>query len=218
MTTALDVMRVSPVIPVVTLLDPADAVPVARALLAGGIGLIELTLRTPTALESLAVIAADVPEMLLGAGTVLSAEQADAAVAAGAGFLVSPGLTRSLHRYFRSLEVPVLPGVSTVGEVMTALEEGATELKFFPAGPAGGPSYLAAIGAPIPQATFCPTGGITVGTAEDYLALPNVACVGGSWLTPQAAIDAQDWERITAISAAAAALGTTGRSAEEAVR
>ncbi|WP_230674005.1 bifunctional 4-hydroxy-2-oxoglutarate aldolase/2-dehydro-3-deoxy-phosphogluconate aldolase [Rathayibacter sp. Leaf248] len=218
MTTALDVMRVSPVIPVVTLLDPEDAVPVARALLAGGIGLIELTLRTPTALESLAVIAADVPEMLLGAGTVLSAEQADAAVAAGAGFLVSPGLTRSLHRYFRSLEVPVLPGVSTVGEVMTALEEGATELKFFPAGPAGGPSYLAAIGAPIPQATFCPTGGITVGTAEDYLALPNVACVGGSWLTPQAAIDAQDWERITAISAAAAALGTTGRSAEEAVR
>lgn len=218
MTTALDVMRVSPVIPVVTLLDPADAVPVARALLAGGIGLIELTLRTPTALESLAVIAADVPEMLLGAGTVLSAEQADAAVAAGAGFLVSPGLTRSLHRYFRSLEVPVLPGVSTVGEVMTALEEGATELKFFPAGPAGGPPYLAAIGAPIPQATFCPTGGISVGTAEDYLALPNVACVGGSWLTPQAAIDAQDWERITAISAAAAALGTTGRSAEEAVR
>lgn len=206
MTTALDVMRVSPVIPVVTLLDPEDAVPVARALLAGGVGLIELTLRTPTALESLALIAADVPDMLLGAGTVLSADQADAAVAAGAQFLVSPGLTRPLHRHFRSLGVPVLPGVSTVGEVMTALEEGATELKFFPAGPAGGPAYLAALGGPIPHATFCPTGGISVGNAADYLALPNVACVGGSWLTPQSAIDDQDWARITALSAATTAL------------
>ncbi|NQX26168.1 bifunctional 4-hydroxy-2-oxoglutarate aldolase/2-dehydro-3-deoxy-phosphogluconate aldolase [Microbacteriaceae bacterium VKM Ac-2854] len=204
--TAREVMQVSPVIPVVTILDPADAVPLARALLAGGVGLIELTLRTPTALESMALIAADVPELLLGAGTVLSAEQADAAVAAGAQFLVSPGLTRSLHRYFRSLDVPVLPGVSTVGEVMTALEEGATELKFFPAGPAGGPAYLSAIGAPLPQATFCPTGGISVGNAADYLALTNVACVGGSWLTPQSAIDAQDWAGITRISAAAAAL------------
>ncbi|MBO0983753.1 bifunctional 4-hydroxy-2-oxoglutarate aldolase/2-dehydro-3-deoxy-phosphogluconate aldolase [Rathayibacter sp. SD072] len=206
MTTELDVMRVSPVIPVVTLLDPEDAVPVARALLAGGVGLIELTLRTPSALESLALIAADVPDMLLGAGTVLSADQADAAVAAGAQFLVSPGLTRSLHRHFRSLGVPVLPGVSTVGEVMTALEEGATELKFFPAGPAGGPAYLAALGGPIPHATFCPTGGISVGNAADYLALPNVACVGGSWLTPQSAIDDQDWARITALSAATTAL------------
>jgi len=206
MTTALDVMRVSPVIPVVTLLDPETAVPVARALLAGGVGLIELTLRTETALESLALIAADVPEMLLGAGTVLSAAQADAALAAGAQFLVSPGLTRTLHRHFRTLGIPVLPGVSTVGEVMTALEEGATELKFFPAGPAGGAPYLAALGAPIPQATFCPTGGISVENAGDYLALPNVACVGGSWLTPQSAIDARDWDRITAISAAAAAL------------
>ncbi|ROS21636.1 2-dehydro-3-deoxyphosphogluconate aldolase/(4S)-4-hydroxy-2-oxoglutarate aldolase [Rathayibacter sp. PhB127] len=206
MTTALDVMRVSPVIPVVTLLDPETAVPVARALLAGGVGLIELTLRTETALESLALIAADVPEMLLGAGTVLSAAQADAALAAGAQFLVSPGLTRTLHRHFRTLGIPVLPGVSTVGEVMTALEEGATELKFFPAGPAGGAPYLAALGAPIPHATFCPTGGISVENAGDYLSLPNVACVGGSWLTPQSAIDAQDWDRITAISAAAAAL------------
>ncbi|NQX10253.1 bifunctional 4-hydroxy-2-oxoglutarate aldolase/2-dehydro-3-deoxy-phosphogluconate aldolase [Microbacteriaceae bacterium VKM Ac-2855] len=207
MTTVTEVMHLSPVIPVVTILDPEDAVPVARALVAGGIGLIELTLRTETALESMALISADVPEILLGAGTVLTPGQADAAVEAGAQFLVSPGVTVALHRYFRALDVPVLPGVSTVGEVMTALDEGATELKFFPAGPAGGPAYLAAIGAPIPQVTFCPTGGVSVGNARDYLALPNVACVGGSWLTPQAAIDAGDWAGITRLSSAAVALG-----------
>jgi 2-dehydro-3-deoxyphosphogluconate aldolase/(4S)-4-hydroxy-2-oxoglutarate aldolase len=197
MADATSVLHISPVIPVVTIDDPRHAVPVARALAAGGVGIIELTLRTQSALESLELIAHEVPEILVGAGTILTQAQAEASVSAGANFLVSPGVTPSLLEHMLSLEIPILPGVATVGEVMAVLERGLTEMKFFPSGPAGGPGYLAAIGAPIPHVKFCPTGGISLATAPSYLALPNVSCIGGSWLTPRAEIENEDWTRIT---------------------
>ena len=201
MTTALlDLLRISPVIPVVTIDDVDTAVPVARALVTGGVNIIELTLRTPTAMQSLERIAAEVPEIVLGAGTVLTLEQASDAVEAGARFLVSPGCTPTFLRHAGDFGVPLLPGVATVSEALAALEAGLTELKFFPAGPAGGPKYLAAIGAPIPQLTFCPTGGVSPENARDYLALENVACVGGSWLTPKAAIERGDWDTISRLA------------------
>jgi 2-dehydro-3-deoxyphosphogluconate aldolase/(4S)-4-hydroxy-2-oxoglutarate aldolase len=199
-------LHISPVIPVVTIADPRHAVPVARALADGGVRIIELTLRTDSALEALRLIAGEVPDILLGAGTILTSAQADAAVAAGARFLVSPGVTPSLLDHMLQLDVPVLPGVATVGEVMAVLERGLTEMKFFPAGPAGGPDYLAAIGAPIPQVQFCPTGGVSLESAPGYLSLPNVSCVGGSWLTPRAAVEAGDWQQITRLAEGAAAL------------
>ena len=201
MADATGVLKISPVIPVVTIDDPQDAVPLARALVAGGVKIIELTLRTDSALTSLKLIAEEVPDILVGAGTILTPAQADAAVQAGAKFLVSPGVTPDLLRHMLSLDVPVLPGVATVGEAMVVLEQGLDVMKFFPAGPAGGPSYLAAIGAPIPHVQFCPTGGISLATAPDYLKLPNVACVGGSWLTPADAVAAKDWGRVSSLAA-----------------
>jgi 2-dehydro-3-deoxyphosphogluconate aldolase/(4S)-4-hydroxy-2-oxoglutarate aldolase len=207
MADATGVLHVSPVIPVVTIADPQHAVPVARALVEGGVGIIELTLRTDSALESLKRIANEVPDILLGAGTILTPAQADDAVSAGAQFLVSPGVTPSLLDHMLQLDIPVLPGVATVGEVMAVLERGVKAMKFFPAGPAGGPDYLAAIGAPIPGVQFCPTGGISLSSAPEYLALPNVTCVGGSWLTPRAAVEGEDWQHITRLAQGAAALG-----------
>ncbi|WP_142062178.1 bifunctional 4-hydroxy-2-oxoglutarate aldolase/2-dehydro-3-deoxy-phosphogluconate aldolase [Pseudarthrobacter sp. B4EP4b] len=206
MADATSVLHVSPVIPVVTIGDPQHAVPVARALVEGGVRIIELTLRTDTALESLKRIANEVPDILVGAGTILTLAQADDAVAAGAQFLVSPGVTPTLLDHMLQLDVPVLPGVATVGEVLAVLERGLTAMKFFPAGPAGGPDYLAAIGAPIPAVQFCPTGGISLASAPEYLALPNVTCVGGSWLTPRAAVEGEDWAQITRLAQGAAAL------------
>lgn len=207
MADATSVLHVSPVIPVVTIADPQHAVPVAKALVEGGVRIIELTLRTGNALESLKRIANEVPDILVGAGTILTPAQADDAVAAGAQFLVSPGVTPSLLDHMLQLNVSVLPGVATVGEVLAVLEHGLTAMKFFPAGPAGGPEYLAAIGAPIPAVQFCPTGGISLASAPDYLALPNVTCVGGSWLTPRAAVEDEDWAQITRLAQGAAALG-----------
>jgi 2-dehydro-3-deoxyphosphogluconate aldolase/(4S)-4-hydroxy-2-oxoglutarate aldolase len=206
MADATHILRVSPVIPVVTIDDPRHAAPVARALADGGVRIIELTLRTDSALSSLKMIAAEVPDILIGAGTVLTPHQADAAVAAGAQFLVSPGVTPALLGHMLTLDVPVLPGVATVGEVMAVLEQGLQAMKFFPAGPAGGPDYVAAIGAPVPQVRFCPTGGISLASAPDYLKLPNVSCVGGSWLTPRGAIENGDWQLITELAQQAAAL------------
>ncbi len=199
----ISLLDVSRVIPVVTIDDPEHAVPVARALLAGGIGVIELTLRTPTAAESLTRIAAEVPDILVGAGTVITPAQADDAVARGAQFLVSPGVSPRLLRHFLGLQVPVLPGVATVGEMLTAVDEGLTELKFFPAGPAGGPAYLSAVAAPVPQIRFCPTGGVTPQNMADYLALPNVGCVGGSWLTPRDVLAEHRWDEVTRLARAA---------------
>lgn len=200
------VLDLVPVMPVVVIEDAATAVPLARALVDGGLPAIELTLRTPAALEALRLIAAEVPEIALGAGTVTTPAQAEAAVAAGAGFLVSPGLTPDLLATMIATGVPFLPGTASVSEVMAVLEAGLHEMKFFPAEAAGGAPYLKSVAGPLPQARFCPTGGITPTSAPDYLQLPNVGCVGGSWLTPADAVAARDWGRIRDLAAEAAAL------------
>ena len=195
-----------PVMPVVVVDSLDQAVPVARALVAGGLPAIELTLRTPVALDAIRAIAAEVPEILVGAGTVTTPEQARLAAAAGARFLVSPGLTPSLLAAMQDTGLPFLPGTATVSEVLTALEAGCTELKFFPAEASGGAAYLKAIASPVPAARFCPTGGITLASAPSYLALPNVGCVGGSWLTPKKAVATRDWAAVQRLAAAVAAL------------
>jgi 2-dehydro-3-deoxyphosphogluconate aldolase/(4S)-4-hydroxy-2-oxoglutarate aldolase len=189
-----------PVIPVVVLDDVALAVPVAQALVAGGVPVIELTLRTPAALACIEQIATHVPEILVGAGTVLTPGHALEARSAGAQFLVSPGTTERLAAAMQDTGLPHLPGASSVGEVLRLLELGYTEMKFFPAEVSGGVGFLKAIGAPVPQARFCPTGGITEATAASYLALPNVGCVGGTWLTPADALAERDWDRITRLA------------------
>jgi 2-dehydro-3-deoxyphosphogluconate aldolase/(4S)-4-hydroxy-2-oxoglutarate aldolase len=150
-----------------------------------------------------AAIAAEVPEIALGVGSVLTAAHVEQALAAGADFLVSPGTSPALLERLVAAPVPVLPGVATVSEVLTALDHGLTELKFFPAGPAGGPAYLTAIGGPVPQVRFCPTGGVTAANLADYLAVPGVPAVGGTWLTPRSLLEAGDWAGITALAAAA---------------
>ena len=200
------VLDVVPVMPVVVIERVEDAVPVARALVAGGLAAIELTLRTPVALEAMRAIATEVPEILLGAGTIVTPRQADDAVAAGARFLVSPGSTPTLMKAMLATGVPFLPGTASVSEALAVLEAGVSEMKFFPAEAAGGAPYLKSIASPVPSARFCPTGGITAATAPTYLALPNVGCVGGSWLTPSDAIASGDWGRITELAAAAAGL------------
>lgn len=199
-------LDVAPVVPVVVVDDVAHAVPLARALVDGGLPVVELTLRTPVALEAIRAIAAEVPEILLGAGTVCTPAQAEAAREAGARFLVSPGATPSLLAAMLDTGLPFLPGTASVSEVLAVLEAGVTEMKFFPAEAAGGAAYLKAIASPVPGARFCPTGGITAASAPTYLALPNVGCVGGSWLTPADALAAGDWGRVTALAAEAAAL------------
>ena len=201
------VLDAVPVMPVVVVERLADAVPLARALVDGGLPAIELTLRTPVALDAITAIAAEVPEILLGAGTITTPDQAVAAVEAGARFLVSPGCTPALMSAMKLTGVPFLPGTSTVSEVMSVLESGQTEMKFFPAEAAGGVPYLKSVGGPLPQARFCPTGGISLTSAPSYLALANVGCVGGSWITPADAVAAGDWARITELAAEAAALG-----------
>ena len=203
---ALDVMRDAPVIPVIVLDDAAHAVPLARALVAGGIRMLEVTLRTPAALDAIRAIAREVPEAVAGAGTVRSAQDARAAAEAGARFAVSPGFTVAVGRACRELGLPLLPGVATGSEIMQAQEEGYSELKFFPAMQAGGPAMLKAWGGPFGEVRFCPTGGVTPANAKDFLGLANVACVGGSWLTPADAVAAGDWARITRLAKEAAAL------------
>ncbi|MEV6662855.1 bifunctional 4-hydroxy-2-oxoglutarate aldolase/2-dehydro-3-deoxy-phosphogluconate aldolase [Streptomyces nigra] len=204
MTSVLDL---APVVPVVVVDDPSDAVPLARALVAGGLRAIEVTLRTPGALDAIRAIADAVPEAVVGAGTVLTPEQVRRSVEAGARFLVSPGWTDSLLDAMRASGVPYLPGVSTASEVLALLERGVRELKFFPAEAAGGTAYLKSLYGPLPQVRFCPTGGIGPGSAPDYLALPNVACVGGSWMLPADAVAARDWARVETLAREAAGLG-----------
>ncbi len=195
------VLDVAPVVPVVVLTDATKAVPLARALAAGGLPIIELTLRTPSALEAIRRIAAEVPEILVGAGTVLSARQADRAAEAGAQFLVSPGATPALLDAMDATGLPYLPGTSTVSEMLAVAERGHTAMKFFPAEAAGGAPYLASLASPLPSLRFCPTGGITAAAAGRYLGLPNVGCVGGSWVTPADALAAGDWARVTTLAA-----------------
>ncbi|MFJ4929856.1 bifunctional 4-hydroxy-2-oxoglutarate aldolase/2-dehydro-3-deoxy-phosphogluconate aldolase [Streptomyces sp. NPDC088736] len=198
------VLDLAPVMPVVVLTDAADAVPLARALVAGGLPAIEVTLRTPAALDAIRAVAAAVPDAVVGAGTVLTPAQVADTVAAGARFLVSPGWTDGLLDAMRASGVPFLPGVSTASEVVALLERGVREMKFFPAQAAGGTAYLRSLAGPLPQARFCPTGGITADSAGEYLALPNVGCVGGTWMVPGDAIAAKDWGRIESLAADAA--------------
>jgi 2-dehydro-3-deoxyphosphogluconate aldolase/(4S)-4-hydroxy-2-oxoglutarate aldolase len=209
MTSVLDL---APVVPVVVVDDPSDAVPLARALVAGGLPAIEVTLRTPAALEAIRAIADAVPDAVVGAGTVITPEQVTRAVTAGARFLVSPGWTDLLLEAMRASGVPYLPGVSTTSEVVALLERGVREMKFFPAEAAGGTAYLKSLNGPLPQARFCPTGGIGPTTAPDYLALPNVGCVGGSWMLPADAVAARDWGQVEALAREAA--GLTGSRAQ----
>lgn len=206
----ISVLDLSPVVPVVVLPDASVAVPLARALVAGGLPAIEVTLRTPGALDAIRAIADEVPQAVVGAGTVITAEQVDACVAAGARFLVSPGWTPSLLDAMRASGVPFLPGVSTASEVVALLERGVRDMKFFPARAAGGTEYLRSLAGPLPQARFCPTGGIGPATAPEYLALPNVGCVGGSWMVPADAVAERDWARIEALARGAAGLSAGG--------
>jgi 2-dehydro-3-deoxyphosphogluconate aldolase/(4S)-4-hydroxy-2-oxoglutarate aldolase len=203
-------LSLSPVIPVVVVHDTDEAVGVARALVDGGVPVIELTLRTPVGLEAIRRIAAEVPEIVVGAGTIVSPDQAAQAAQAGAQFLVSPGSTDRLLDAMAQTGLPHLPGVSTVSEVLALLEGGYRELKFFPAEAAGGTAFLKALHSPVPLARFCPTGGITEASAASYLALPNVGCVGGSWLTPSDAVAARDWTRVKALAAATTGLTVAG--------
>jgi 2-dehydro-3-deoxyphosphogluconate aldolase/(4S)-4-hydroxy-2-oxoglutarate aldolase len=198
--TALQVMQDSPVIPVIVLTDVAHAVLVARALLAGGIRMLEVTLRTPQALACIEAIARDVPEAVVGAGTVRSAQDAQASASAGASFIVSPGYTQALAQACRDVRLPLLPGVATGSEIMMAQADGLSELKFFPAMQSGGPAMLKAWNGPFGDVRFCPTGGVTAANAMDFLSLPNVVCVGGSWLTPADALARGNWAQITALA------------------
>jgi len=201
-----ELMRIGPMIPVIVIEDPAQAVPLARALLAGGVRVLEVTLRTPGALDAIRAIASEVGDALVGVGTITRPEDFALAAAAGARFGVSPGLTPALIEAARASPLPLLPGVMTPAEIIAARAAGFTELKLFPAQQAGGIGMLKALGSPFPDVTFCPTGGVTPESAPDFLALPNVACVGGSWLTPKEAVAKKDWERITTLARAAAAL------------
>ncbi|MGW2744734.1 bifunctional 4-hydroxy-2-oxoglutarate aldolase/2-dehydro-3-deoxy-phosphogluconate aldolase [Streptomyces sp. NPDC001450] len=204
------VLDLAPVVPVVVVEDAADAVPLARALVAGGLPAIEVTLRTPAALDAIRAVAGEVPDAVVGAGTVIAPEQVGVCVAAGARFLVSPGWTDALLTAMRASGVPFLPGVSTTSEVVALLERGVREMKFFPAQAAGGTAYLKSLAGPLPQARFCPTGGIGPATAPEYLSLPNVGCVGGSWMVPADAVAAGDWVRIEELARAAAGLRDAG--------
>lgn len=202
----LEIMRASPVIPVIAIDNLKHAVPLARALVAGGIHVLEVTLRTPHGLAAIRAIAEQVPEAILGVGTLTQHDEFAAARDAGAVFGVSPGLTMELIQASSSSGLPLLPGVMTPSEIMSAREVGFRQVKLFPAVPAGGVGMLNAIAGPLPDMLFCPTGGISQQTAAQFLACKNVACVGGSWLTPKDVVAAEDWARITELAKAAAAL------------
>jgi 2-dehydro-3-deoxyphosphogluconate aldolase/(4S)-4-hydroxy-2-oxoglutarate aldolase len=206
---ALEVMRTGPVIPVIVIDRLPDAVPLARALVEGGVRVLEVTLRTAVALKAIEAIAREVQGAIVGVGTISRPQDFTDAAAAGAVFGVSPGLTPALVDAALASGMPLLPGVMTPSDVIAARAAGFTELKLFPALQAGGIGMLKALGGPFPDVVFCPTGGVTLATAPDFLALPNVACVGGSWLTPKEAVAASDWAAITALARGAAALPRT---------
>jgi len=201
-----EILSLGPVLPVIVLDKVADAVPLARALVAGGVRVLEVTLRTPAALDCVRAIRAEVPDAVVGVGTMTRAEDFSAAVEAGATFGVSPGVSPALLAAARYHDLPFLPGVMTPADIIAALEAGYTSLKFFPAKQAGGIEMLKAFGGPFAQIAFCPTGGIDAASAPDYLALPNVACVGGSWLAPARLVANGDWAAIEQLARAASAL------------
>lgn len=201
--TLLKLLDGQPVIPVIRIERADDAVPLARALAAGGLRAIEITLRTKDALESIRRVAAEVPEAIVGAGTILSPKQFLEAAEAGSKFIVSPGLTSNLIAAAADSPVPLLPGCTTLGEMMGALDAGIDFLKFFPAEQAGGAPFVKAVSSVIPAIRFCPTGGISAANAPDYLALPNIVCVGGSWVAPDAYIKEGRWAEIEELAAEA---------------
>lgn len=204
--TALSIMQDAPVIPVIVLHSTEHAVPMAKALLAGGIRVLEVTLRTPQGLACIEAIAKQLPEAIVGAGTVRNAADAAAAAGAGAKFAVSPGYTSKLGQACRDLNLPLLPGVASSSEIMMAQEDGFNELKFFPAVQSGGIQMLKAWQGPFEELRFCPTGGISPSNAAEFLALSNVVCVGGSWLVPASAVESGNWSLITELARATQAL------------
>lgn len=202
----LATLKLQPVVPVIVIDDVKAAVPLARALVAGGLKAIEITLRTPAALDAIKAVADEVEGAVAGAGTVLDARQWEAAVKAGSRFIVSPGTAPSLLSAAAESDIPLLPGAATASEVMALRDEGYSVMKFFPAEQAGGAAYLGALSSPLSGISFCPTGGISLKNAADYLSLSNVVCVGGSWVAPKAMVQAGDWAGITRLAAEAAAL------------
>lgn len=201
-----EALKSATVVPVLTIDDPSIGVEIARALLKGGLNLVEITLRTPAAVEVIRRIGKEVREANVGAGTVLDPDDAARAIAAGARFIVSPGMTPRLLEAAQTWPIPYLPGAATASEAMALADLGYRVLKFFPAVPAGGVPYLKSLAAPLPGVMFCPTGGIDAGNAADFLALPNVAAVGGSWVAPAKEVGAQDWLAISALAHQAASL------------
>jgi 2-dehydro-3-deoxyphosphogluconate aldolase / (4S)-4-hydroxy-2-oxoglutarate aldolase len=208
--TGRDLLSISPVVPVVVLDNAADAVPLARALARGGVRIMEITLRTPAGIEAIERVAAEVPETTVGAGTVTTPEEVDAAVKAGAQFIVTPGATDRLLAAALDTGLPLLAGANTLTEILRLREHGQQAVKFFPAEASGGAAYLKAVAGPVPDVSFCPTGGIGPANAAQYLALPNVGCVGGSWLTPAAAVRAGDWAAIERLAGEVAILAAGG--------
>ncbi|MFC6489539.1 2-dehydro-3-deoxy-phosphogluconate aldolase [Nitratireductor sp. GCM10026969] len=202
----LEILSGQPVIPVLKIERIADAVPLARALARGGLPAVEITLRTPEALDAIRLVVDEVPEAIVGAGTILSGRDFTNAAAAGARFVVSPGTTQELLDAASHSSVPFLPGAATPSEIMAMREEGYRVLKFFPAEQAGGAAFLKSIASPIADVRFCPTGGISVKNAADYLALPNVVCVGGSWVAPDTDLSAGNWDAVTELARQAVAL------------
>jgi 2-dehydro-3-deoxyphosphogluconate aldolase/(4S)-4-hydroxy-2-oxoglutarate aldolase len=200
------IVALAPVIPVIVIEDWKAAAPLARTLAAAGLPAIEITLRTPSAMQAIRAICGEVEGAVVGAGTVLTGDQLEDAAEAGARFAVSPGISPSLLAAATAAALPLLPGAATASEAMALFERGYALQKFFPAAPAGGVAYLKALAAPLPDIRFCPTGGVDAGNAASYLALPNVACVGGSWVAPAEAIAGGDWERIGELAKSAAAL------------
>ena len=199
----LDMLRLAPVVPVLTIEDATYAVPLAQALVRGGLKMLEITLRTAAALECIERIAAEVPDAVVGAGTVLTGKDLKRAMKAGARFAVSPGFSPKLSD---DAEIPLLPGVATAGEIMKAMEHGHTYLKLFPAAIAGGVPALKAFFGPLPQVSFCPTGGIDYDNAPQYLTQPNVVCIGGSWVAPTKAVSEGNWEHVEFLAHEAAGL------------
>jgi 2-dehydro-3-deoxyphosphogluconate aldolase/(4S)-4-hydroxy-2-oxoglutarate aldolase len=199
---ALEILENGPVVPVMVIHELAHAVPLARALVAGGVRVLEIVLRTPVAMDAIRAIAREVSEAITGAGTVVNSQDLAAVTAAGAVFAISPGLTPALLDAALQGPIALIPGIATISELMLGLDKGYHEFKFFPAEAAGGIAMLKAIAGPFPQVTLCPTGGISAANYRDYLALKNVACVGGSWIVPSDLIAAQNWLAITELAAA----------------
>jgi 2-dehydro-3-deoxyphosphogluconate aldolase/(4S)-4-hydroxy-2-oxoglutarate aldolase len=203
--TSEEIFSQGPVVPVLVIKDVEHAVPLAKALIAGGIRVLEVTLRTEAALEVIAKIAKEVPEAIIGAGTVTNRDQLQQVIDAGAKFAISPGLTSDLLKAGNEGNIALIPGISSISELMTAVDHGYTHLKFFPAEASGGVKALKAIGGPFPDIKFCPTGGISPSNYNDYLALPSVRCAGGSWLAPEDAMINGEWDKITELAKQAVA-------------